>query len=180
MEKAELIDRLKGYEWKDIEFKEARGDVPKNAYETVSAFSNTEGGSLVFGVRDGVGGFEIVGVLNIDKVQNDFLSALRGGQKLNRVIAVDERLIEDDDKVLLVFHVPEAHRRDKPIYLRGDIRKSYIRRGAGDEQCTAAEIERLLRDATDERHDGGTVDLDPECCFDDASLRWYRKLFWWL
>ena len=178
MEKAELIERLRGYEWNNIEFKEARCDVPKNAYETVSAFSNTEGGSLVFGVRDGVGGFEIVGVLNIDKVQNDFLSALRGGQKLNRVIAVDERLIEDDGKVLLVFHVPEAHRRDKPIYLRGDIRKSYIRRGAGDEQCTAAEIERLLRDATDERHDGGTVDLDPECCFDDASLRWYRKLFY--
>ena len=178
MEKAELIERLKGYEWKDIEFKEARRDVPKNAYETVSAFSNTEGGWLVFGVRDGVGGFEIVGVLNIDKVQNDFLSALRGGQKLNRVIAVDERLIEDDGKVLLVFHVPEARRRDKPIYLRGDIRKSYIRRGAGDEQCTAAEIERLLRDAADERHDGGTVDLDPECCFDDASLRWYRKLFY--
>ena len=177
MEKAELIERLKGYEWKDIEFKEARRDVPKNAYETVSAFSNTEGGSLVFGVRDGVGGFEIVGVLNIDKVQNDFLSALRGGQKLNRVIAVDERLIEDDGKVLLVFHIPEARRRDKPIYLRGDIRKSYIRRGAGDEQCTEAEIERLLRDAADERHDGGTVDLDPERCFDDASLRWYRKLF---
>ena len=92
MEKAELIERLKGYEWKDIEFKEARRDVPKNAYETVSAFSNTEGGWLVFGVRDGVGGFEIVGVLevDIDKVQNDFLSALRGGQKLNRVIAVNE------------------------------------------------------------------------------------------
>ena len=177
MEKAELIERLKGYEWNDIEFKEARRDVPRNAYEIVSAFSNTEGGWLVFGIRDGVGGFEIVGVLNIDKVQNDFLSALRGGQKLNRVIAVDGRLIEDDGKVLLVFHIPEARRRDKPIYLRGDIRKSYIRRGAGDEQCTEAEIERLLRDAADERHDGGTVDLDPERCFDDASLRWYRKLF---
>ena len=115
MEKAELIERLRGYEWNDIEFKEARRDVPKNAYETVSAFSNTEGGWLVFGVRDGVGGFEIVGVLNIDRVQNDFLSALRGGQKLNRVIAVDERLIEDDGKVLLVFHIPEARRRDYSV-----------------------------------------------------------------
>ena len=177
MEKAELIERLKGYEWNDIEFKEARRDVPRNAYETVSAFSNTEGGWLVFGIRDGAGGFEIVGVLDVDRVQNDFLSVLRSGQKLNRVIAVNERLIEDDGKVLLVFHIPEAQRRDKPIYLRGDIRKSYIRRGAGDERCTEAEIERLLRDAADERYDGGTVDLDPERCFDDASLRWYRKLF---
>ena len=177
MEKAELIERLKGYEWNDIEFKEARRDVPKNAYETVSAFSNTEGGWLVFGVRDGVGGFEIVGVLEVDKVQNDFLSVLRSGQKLNRVIAVDERLIEDNGKALLVFHIPEARRQDKPIYLGGDIRRSFIRRGAGDERCTQTEIERLLRDAADERHDGEVVDLDPERCFDDGSVRWYRKLF---
>ena len=177
MDKAELIKRLKGYEWTDIEFKEARQAVPRNAYETVSAFSNTEGGWLVFGVRDGAGGYEVVGVLEVDKVQNDFLSVLRAGQKLNRVIEVDGRLIEDDGKVLLVFHVPEARRQDKPIYLDRDIRKSFIRRGASDERCTQIEIERMLRDAADERHDGGTVDLDPEHCFDDASLLWYRKLF---
>ena len=59
----------------------------------------------------------------------------------------------------------------------GDIRKSFIRRGAVDERCTDAEIERLLHDAADERHDGGIVDLDPERCFDNASLSWYRKHF---
>ena len=177
MEKAELIERLKGYEWNDIEFKRAQRGVPDSAYETVSAFSNSVGGWLVFGIRDGAGGYEIVGVLEVDKVQNDFLSVLRSGQKLNRVIAVDERMIEDDGKALLVFHIPEARRQDKPIYLDRDIRRSFIRRGAGDERCTQAEIERLLRDAADERHDGGSVDLDPERCFDDGSLRWYRKLF---
>ena len=177
MEKAELIERLKGYEWNDVEFKGAQRGVPDSAYETVSAFSNTEGGWLVFGVRDGAGGYEIVGVLEVDKVQNDFLSVLRSGQKLNRVIAVDERLIEDDGKALLVFHIPEARRQDKPVYLDRDIRRSFIRRGAGDERCTQTEIERLLRDAADERHDGEVVDLDPERCFNDGSVRWYRKLF---
>ena len=127
MEKAELIERLKGYEWNDVEFKRALRGVPDSAYETVSAFSNTGGGWLVFGIRDGAGGYEFVGVLEVDKVQNDFLSILRSGQKLNRVIAVDERLIEDDGKALLVFHIPEARRQDKPIYLGGDIRRSFIR-----------------------------------------------------
>ena len=177
MEREELIERIKGYEWNDIEFKRARRGVPESAYETVSAFSNTAGGWLVFGIKDSAGGFEIAGVLEVDKVQNDFLSALRSGQKLNRVVTVDERLIEDDGKALLVFHVPEARRQDKPIFLGGDIRKSYIRRGAGDERCTLSEIERLLRDAADERYDGGTVDLDLERCFDNETLRWYRKLF---
>ena len=177
MKRDELVRRLEGYEWTDVEFKLARRGVPESAYETVSAFSNTGGGWLIFGVRDGAGGFELVGVLEVDKVQNDFLSVLRSGQKLNRVVAAEERLIEDDGKALLVFHVPEARRQDKPIYLNNDITRSYIRRGAGDERCTPAEIERLLRDAADERHDGETVDLDPARCFDDESLRWYRSLF---
>ena len=177
MEKSELIERLRGYEWNDVEFKRAQRGVPDSAYETVSAFSNTEGGWLVFGIRDGTGGYEVVGVPEVDKVQNEFLSVLRSGQKLNRVVAADERLIEDDGRALLVFHIPKARRQDKPVYLGGDIRKSYIRRAASDERCTQTEIERLLRDAADERHDGEVVNLDPERCFDDKSLRWYRKRF---
>ena len=177
MEREEPIERIKGYEWSDIEFKRARRGVPESAYETVSAFSNTAGGRLVFGIKDSAGGFEIAGVLEVDKVQNDFLTVLRSGQKLNRVVTADERLIEDDGKALLVFHVPEARRQDKPIFLGGDIRKSFIRRGACDERCTQSEIERFLRDAAQERYDGETVDLDVERCFHDESLRWYRKLF---
>ena len=177
MEKEELIKRLKGYEWNDIEFKAAQGGVPQTAYETVSAFANTEGGWLVFGVRDAGAGFEIVGVLEVDKVQNDFLSALRTGDKLNRIIESKEDLIEEEGKVLLIFHIPEARRQDKPVYLKRDIRWSFIRRGACDERCTQADIERMLRDAADERYDGEALDLDPERCFDDDSLRWYRKLF---
>ncbi len=178
MERAEIIGRLKGYEWTDVEFKKAQKGVPESAYETVSAFSNTEGGWLVFGVRDGAGGFEIVGVLEVDRVQNEFLSVLRSGQKLNHVVAAKEGLIEEDGKALLVFHIPEARRQDKPIYLGGDIRKSFIRRGAGDERCTQGEIERFLRDAADERYDAETVDLDPGRCFDDESVRWYRTRFY--
>ena len=69
------------------------------------------------------------------------------------------------------FHIPEARRQDKPVYLGGDIRKSFIRRGAGDERCTPGEIEGFLRDAA-------TVDLDPGRCFDDESVRWYRARFY--
>ena len=177
MEREDLIERLKGYEWNDIEFKEARNEVPRDAYKTVSAFANTEGGWLVFGVRDSAGGFEIVGVVEVDKVQNDFLGVLHSGQKLNRVITAEEQLIEKDGKVLLIFHIPEARRQEKPVYLNRDITRSYLRRGARDERCSQAEIERLLRDAADERYDGQTIDLDPERCFDDESVRWYRRLF---
>ena len=88
MEKAELIERIEGYEWNDIEFKEARHAVPKNAYETVSAFANTKGGHLVFGVRQNGDEFEIVGVLAVDKVQSEFLTALRQPNKISVVLDI--------------------------------------------------------------------------------------------
>ena len=177
MEKTELIERLKGYEWDDVELKRAQRGVPESAYETVSAFSNTEGGRLVFGVQDKAGQLQIVGVLEVDKVQNDFLSVLRSGQKLNRAIAARGSIVEDAGRTLLVFHIPEARRQDKPVYLNGDIRRSFLRRGAADEQCTPAEIKRLLRDAADVPYDGAAMSLDPERCFDTASVRWYRRIF---
>ncbi|RPH82971.1 MAG: ATP-binding protein [Desulfobacteraceae bacterium] len=79
MTKVELIERLKGYEWTDVEFKRARKGVPEDAYNTVSAFANTSGGWLIFGVRQEKGQFVVSGVEEVDKVQNDFLSCLRAG-----------------------------------------------------------------------------------------------------
>ncbi len=178
MTRSALIDRLSKYEWSDVEFKEARNAAPKSAYETVSAFANTAGGWLVFGVRDRGGSLEIVGVMQVDKVQNEFLSTLRSRQKINRAIDVAEDMVETDGKTLLVFHIPESPRSEKPVYLGGDIRRSFIRRGAGDERCTPAEIERFLRDASADRYDGETLSgLDAEEFFDPESVRWYRRVF---
>ncbi|MCZ7665641.1 MAG: putative DNA binding domain-containing protein [Thermoleophilia bacterium] len=173
----ELLKRLEGYEWNDAEFKRAQRGVPENAYETVSAFANTAGGWLVFGVEDVDDGFEVVGVLEVDTVQNDFLSALRTGQKLNRVVRSRESLHDCDGRQVLVFYVPEASRQEKPVYLGNDIRKSFIRRGGCDERCTREEIERFVRDAAAERFDGNVVELDPEHCFDHGTVEWYRRLF---
>lgn len=177
MNRDELIERLSGYEWNDVEFKTCQRGVGDSAYQTVSAFSNTEGGWLIFGVREKDRNYEVVGVIEVDKVQNDFLSTLRTGDKLNRVIQSTPYLIEEDGKTVLAFYIPEARRQDKPVYLRGDIRLSYIRRAGGDEKCTKTEIERFVREAADEPYDVQTVDLDPEHCFDSDALRWYRRMF---
>ena len=41
MNKQELIQKLEDIEWEDFEVKEAKSEVPKNSWETVSAFLNT-------------------------------------------------------------------------------------------------------------------------------------------
>ena len=177
MDKAELIERLKGYEWRDIEFKEARRAVPKNAYETVSAFANTEGGHLVFGVRQNGDDFEVVGVLAVDKVQGDFLTTLRQSNKISVVLDVEEELHRQGDAELLVFYVPEANRAEKPVYLDGNVNRSFVRRGGSDIRCSVSERDRFLVDAASERFDGRAVERDPETAFDGDSIRWYRETY---
>ena len=179
MDRNQLIERLGRYEWTDLEFKEARNAVPRTAYETVSAFANTRGGRLVFGVRDHGGDLEVVGVRKVDKVQNDFLNVLRSGQKLNRAVEVEAEVAETDGGTLLVFTVPESPWNEKPVYLDGDIRRSFVRRGGCNERCTWREIERFLRDASTDRYDDQPiVTLDAEHFFDPDSVQWYRRLYY--
>jgi ATP-dependent DNA helicase RecG len=128
----ELLKRLKGHEWTDVEFKEARQDVPKSAYETVSAFSNTHGGWLVFGVSETGAGYEVSGVRNVDKVQNDFLSALHADNKVNHDVTVESQLIRIAGETVLIFQIAENQRTRKPVYLDGDIRRTFLRKGSGD------------------------------------------------
>lgn len=178
MNEDELLARLNGFEWNDFECKRAQRGVPEDAYRTVSAFANTAGGWLVFGVSERDGQLEVTGVEEPDKVQNDFLAVLRSGQKLNRVVAVDAHRFEIEGKHVFAFHVPEASRADKPVYLKGDPRQSYLRRGAGDEQCTQSELERFLRDAAQDRYDGMALpDLPVERCFELATVKWYQTQF---
>lgn len=178
MNQDELLARLNGFEWNDFECKRGQRGVPDDAYKTVSAFANTAGGWLVFGVSEADGQLLATGVEQPDKVQNDFLGALRGGQKLNRRISVEPHRFEIDGKHVFAFHVQESPRADKPVYLKGDPRQSYIRRGAGDEQCTSNELERFLRDAAQERFDGIALeDIAVERCFDLATVKWYQTQF---
>ena len=88
MNRDELLEKLHTFEWNDFECKKALRDVPKDAYKTVSAFANTAGGWLVFGVQDQDGKLEILGVEKVDRVQNDFLSTLRSAQKLNQKLLI--------------------------------------------------------------------------------------------
>lgn len=57
------------------EFKEARGGLPKNLFETVCAFLNTAGGYIILGVNDNR---EIVGINREDeeKLKKEYTALL--------------------------------------------------------------------------------------------------------
>ena len=177
MTQDELMELLRAHEWRDVEFKEAQHEVPRNAYETVSAFANTEGGHLVFGVRKSGQDVEVVGVLDVDKVQGDFLTTLRQPSKVSVVVNVQEELHKHGDSDLLIFYVPEVRRSEKPVFLNGDIRRSFVRSGGSDIRCSDNERNRFLLDAAVERHEGQIVDFNLNAAFDSESLKWYRTVY---
>ena len=109
----QLISRLTDIEWEDIEVKEARSDVPKNVWETVSAFSNTAGGWLVFGVKKYGKKYEIVGVKNPEKIGQDFTNTLRG-EKFNVKIVPECKKYNFPEGTVMAFYIPISDK--KPVY----------------------------------------------------------------
>ena len=180
MNRDELISRLEAYEWTDFEFKKARSHVPKNAYPTVSAFANTQGGWLLFCVSEDAGQLEITGVdpNAFDQMQDTFLTTLRSGQKFNHIVHSDPHVYELENKRILAFHIPELNRRQKPFYLNGNPWDAYIRRGARDEKITDSELQRFLRDSSPQPWDSEVLpEVDIENSLDLDTIRWYQDQF---
>jgi len=120
---------------------------------TVSAFANTTGGHLVFGVKQHNGAFTVTGVINADDVQNAFLGQVRDTHKVSVFLPIDGKVHELAEGHVLVFYVPEAPRQHKPVYLDGNPKKAYIRRGGRDDTCTGDELLRFIRDASRTSYD---------------------------
>jgi len=177
MTKDELLVRLKSIEWTDIEFKQATWEVPRDALSTVSAFANTAGGHLVFGVKQANDTFTVTGVTNADQMQNTFLGQIRDANKISVFLPIDGKVHDLPEGVVLAFYVPEATRQQKPIYLDGNPKRAFVRRGGRDDTCTGEELQRFWRDASRTHYDAEPLDVDTTRCFDEASVRWYRARF---
>ena len=93
MTKEELIQKINDLEWEDFEAKEAKNELSKNIWETVSAFANTSGGWIVLSVKQIGKKFEICGVDKIEKPEQDFLGTLRSQNKLGIKLGINHQSI---------------------------------------------------------------------------------------
>ena len=181
MNREALLARLDGTEWTDFEVKSAAGGVPRDAFKTVAAMANSGGGWLVFGVSEcgseSDQGYAVIGIDDIDRFQNELLSAIRTGDKVSGPPGIEPRLVQLDERWVLALQVNEAPRADKPV--RAKVRgrwQAYVRVGAGDHRCSPEEEGRFVRDATEERYDQtpcGDVTLEQ---LDPDAIGWLRGL----
>lgn len=168
-ELANALERMKksGTDCAQWEVKASGHDFPQSVPETISAFANTHGGTLILGVSEK--NFLPVENFDVKRIQTALAHALR--ESVQPKINADIHVLEYKGTHLLVANIPEIPSRDKPCYVKkhGQMNGSFIRTGDGDHRMTIYEIERFqenqLRNAhndTDIVADATVSDLNPE------------------
>ena len=105
-----------------LEFKECRRTLSKDVYETVCAFLNRHGGTLLLGVNDS-GAVKGIDPDRIVQLKKDFVTAVNNLQKINPAcyLSVDE--VQVAGKTVLRIYVPESslvHRCNGRIFDRNE------------------------------------------------------------
>ncbi|MCK4678243.1 MAG: putative DNA binding domain-containing protein [Bacteroidales bacterium] len=170
MTKEELIQRLDDIEWEDFEIKEAKTNVPRNARETVSAFSNTSGGWIIFGVSQREKQFSITGVDNPAKIEQDFTTSLRG-EIYNIKIMPECKKYKFVEGNVLAFKIPLSNK--KPVYFNNP-KNTFIRTASGDQRATQEEIDAMYRDQAYGTMTSRTVEDSDISDLNQHSIERYR------
>ena len=95
-----------------VEFKRARGGVPADFCPSYSAFANTDGGTIILGIREKDGKREVEGLPDVEKTVADIWNAVNNAEKITANVLFNESVypIEVDGKWLVVVEVPRAER----------------------------------------------------------------------
>jgi len=143
-EVAEVIARMRaiGTDLASVEAKAAAGGMPRSVPESLSAFSNTEGGLLLLGVAE-EDGFSVA-TIDAPKLASDLASLC--SDSLEPPIWPEIDIVVIDGQPVVAAHVEELPADRKPCYVktRGMDRGSYRRSHDGDRGLTSYEVHVLV------------------------------------
>ena len=150
----QLLEALSLSEDFEIEFKSARGGVPRSLWESYCAFANTDGGVIVLGVKQHSSNrFEIQGLEDAEKVRQDFWNNVNNRSHVSHNLLGNEdvRIVKFNSDQVLVVNVPRAGRFERPIYLGPNpLTGTYRRYHEGDYRCDENEVRRMISDSDDQ------------------------------
>lgn len=163
-----------------VEFKRAKGGVSADFWPSYSAFANTDGGTIILGIREKDGKREIEGLSDVEKMVADIWNAVNNAEKISANVLFNESVypIEVDGKQLVVVEVPRAERTVRPVFVGADVFKgTYRRNGEGDYHCSRETVEGMIRDKCAETADNCVLDELTIADLDADSIRRYRMYF---
>ena len=137
-----------------MEYKSAAGGFPKAEFwRSFSALANTNGGTIVLGVKEKNHKFTPDGLSEelVAKYRKQFWDDAHNKSCVNIPLLVEsdiEEIKTDGGQYLLVFRIPRAQYDLRPIHLTlTPFGHTYKRRDEGDYLCTDDEIKQMYSDA---------------------------------
>ena len=157
--------RSVGSDLSSLEVKSARAEFPKDALKTISSFSNTSGGTLIFGISED-DDFAPVPGFDPKRIADGLAHACR--EKMTPPVTPTIEYGSYRGSVVLVAHIREMRPTEKPCYITASnmYDGSYVRVGDGDCKLSAYEIDRLREERTQPKHD---IELVEDATLDDLS-----------
>ncbi len=166
---AEFVELAKkiGSDTSDVEVKSAAKGMPKGIVETVSAFANGSGGTIVCGLSE-KDGFSPADGFDARKISEALSQAC--ADKMDPPVRACVRIEEFEGALVVVASIPETEPFQKPCYVkaRGPYDGSFFRTGEGDRKLSRYEVDRLTEERRQPRYDAQIVErassaeLDPE------------------
>ena len=108
-----VLERLlQDKESDELEFKTAAGGFPKSFWSTYSSFANTNGGAIVFGVKEKDEELILDGLdeSQIAKLKRDFFNGMHSKQNINIALLKEDDVfdVEFGGTHFLVFYIPRV------------------------------------------------------------------------
>lgn len=169
---AELLDGLRriGGEPEGIEVKSGAGGFPKSVLESIVAFANTDGGTVIIGVDESAD-FAVVPLPDVSRYRDSIVALSRDA--VTPPLQIETTVVEIDGLNVLVARVPPARSEHRPVYVtaKGTLNGAFLRTGDGDRRMSEGEVGLLFAGRSQPVDDMEAVEGTSTGDLDWTSLR---------
>lgn len=121
MTKSEVLHILEQPEKRTVEYKTAYNELPGNLFETVCAFLNRDGGTIVLGVEDDGTITQGVNAKAVQQISKNLSNLSNNPQKLSPTFLLQPEIIDVETAKIIVVQVPsssQVHRTAGKVFDR--------------------------------------------------------------
>lgn len=169
----------------EIEYKSAKGGFPGSFWETFSAFANTNGGTIILGIKEKNKKLTPDGLTleQVTSYKKKFWDDAHNKSCVSVPLLMEKDVeiaeIENNSHIIK-FHIPRASYDLRPVYLTlNPFGHTYIRSHEGDYLCSDDKVREMFSDANHLRNSADARIL-MNYTIDDLdmpTLRQYRRAF---